>query len=142
MLRSFGICSVLLLVCGLTASAQTQTAQKGTTPPGGAAVPADAQAGTAAPTIPGANDVVATVSASKQTHNVTKGEVANFLSRYPVPAGEDREATYLGAVDTLVNTALLNQYLARQNIPVTPAKIDEEIDRLKQQLKTEGQDLA
>jgi peptidyl-prolyl cis-trans isomerase C len=46
------------------------------------------------------------------------------------------------AVDMLVNTALLNQYLARQNISVPPAKVDAEIERMNQQLKSQGQDLA
>ncbi len=42
----------------------------------------------------------------------------------------------------MLNTKLITQFLARQNITVPPEKVDEEIERLKQQLKTDGQDLA
>jgi peptidyl-prolyl cis-trans isomerase C len=81
------------------------------------------------------------VTGQNQTDKVTKGDVLNFLSRYPLPPAEDREIAYKGAVDALVNTDLLNQFLARQHIAVTPAKVEQEIDRLKAQLKSEGQDL-
>ena len=85
--------------------------------------------------------MVATVTSHNHTDKVTKGEVFNFLSRNPLPAGEDREAAYHLAVDMLANTALLNQFLARQNIPVPPGKVEEQIDRMKDQLKKEKQDL-
>ena len=42
---------------------------------------------------PGLNDVVATITVGNQTDKVTKGEVINFLSRYPLP-DENREAIY------------------------------------------------
>src|SRR5262249_29157011 len=114
--------------------------QKGAVPPGTNA--GAGQAGAAGLAGAGMNDVVATVTNHNQTDKVTKGEVLNFLSRYPLPPNEDREDAYRAAVDALINTNLLNQFLARQNVPVTAAKVDEEIDRLRQQLKAEGQDLA
>jgi parvulin-like peptidyl-prolyl isomerase len=140
MLRTVRISLASLIAWGLTAGgAQAQTVQKGVASPSASG---GAQVGAAGSATPGANEVLATVTNRDQTHNITRGEVINFLARYPLPAQEDREATYQGAVEVLSNTALLNQFLARQNIQVTPARIDEDIERMKQQLKTEGQDLA
>jgi len=92
--------------------------------------------------IPGANDVVATVAQGNVTDKVTKGEVVSFLSRYPIPANENREQVYRDAVESLINTKLLSIYLNRQKIAVPPGRIDQELARLEQSLKGEGQDLA
>jgi parvulin-like peptidyl-prolyl isomerase len=73
---------------------------------------------------------------------VTKGELFNFLSRYPIPATENREQVYRDAVDSLVNTKLLTIFLNRQKIAVPPGKVDEDLARLEDQLKQEKQDLA
>ena len=85
--------------------------------------------------------MVATVTSRNHTDKITKGEVYNFLSRNPLPAPEDREAAYQMAADMLINTALLNQFLTRMNIPVPPAKVNEQIDRITEQLKSQKQDL-
>lgn len=133
-----GLLSVL--VSGLAAggaSVRAQAPAKTAQP----AAPAAAVTGRA-PVIPGANDVVATVTQGAVSEKVTKGEVVNFLSRYPIPANENREQVYRDAVESLINTKLLNIYLNRQKIAVPPGKIDAELARLEQQLKTEGQDLA
>jgi parvulin-like peptidyl-prolyl isomerase len=95
-----------------------------------------------APAIPGAGDVLATVIEDGATEKVTKGELVNFLSRYPIPANENREQVYRDAMDSLVNTKLLTLFLNRQRIAVPPGKVDEEVARLEQNLKTDGQDLA
>src|SRR5262245_28374621 len=92
-------------------------------------------------TIPGQNDVLATITVGNKSDKVTKGEIINYLSRYPL-GDESRETIYREAVDQLVNTKLLMMFLSRQNVPTPAEKIDEEIDRLKQQLKQDGQDLA
>ena len=42
----------------------------------------------------------------------------------------------------MVNTKLLLMFLARQKVAVPPERVDEELERLKQKLKSEGQDLA
>ena len=94
------------------------------------------------PAIPGASDVVGTVVDDNAREQVTKGEVVNFLSRYPIPANENREQVYRDAVDSLINTKLLTIFLNRQKITVPPAKVDEELARLEQQLKADGRDLA
>ena len=93
------------------------------------------------PTVPGASDVLATVTSHNHTDKITKGEVYNFLGRNPLPAPEDREAAYQTAVDMLVNTAILNQFLTRMNIPIPPGEVDKQIDRIKEQLKSQKQDL-
>jgi peptidyl-prolyl cis-trans isomerase C len=132
-----GLLTVLFL--GLSAGTGPVRAQTQPAAPAGptARIPAGRT-----PVIPGANDVVATVTEDGSKDQVTKGEVINFLSRYPIPANENREQVYRDAVDSLVNTKLLTMFLNRQKIAVPPGKIDEELARLEQQLKADGRDLA
>jgi peptidyl-prolyl cis-trans isomerase C len=134
--RTFRTAILSLIATGLTtlgvAHAQAPTA------PG--AAPAGGPPG-ASPAIPGLNDVLATVTVGNQTEKVTKGDVFELLSRYPIP-DDDRETTYRQAIDNIVNTKLLLMFLARQKVTVAAEKVDEELERLKQKLKSEGQDLA
>jgi peptidyl-prolyl cis-trans isomerase C len=136
MQRTFTTSLFSLIALGLSAATSWGQAEKALAPPPGAAAPAMRQG------IPGANDVVATVSTGNQTDNITKGEVFTFLSHYPAPRPEDRDTVYRETLDAVINTKILTQYLARQNIVVAPEKVDEEIERLKAQLKADGQDLA
>lgn len=133
------LAAVVMGLSVATSPLSAQTAPTGRATPG--AQPSAGQAAARGPAIPGLNDVVATVSDGKVSDKVTKGEVINFLSRYPLPATENREQVYQDAVDSLVNTKLLTMFLNRQKIAVPPAKVDEEVARLEQQLKAEGQDL-
>jgi peptidyl-prolyl cis-trans isomerase C len=131
---------LLMLIVGLTGgigSVRAQTEQ----PAGPARSATRVQAGRA-PEIPGAGDVLATVSEDTITEKVTKGELISFLSRYPIPANENRDQVYHDAVDSLINTKLLTLFLNRQRIVIPPAKIDEEVARLEEDLKKEKQDLA
>jgi len=139
MRRTVNASLLFLVMLGLIAvAAEGQTpAEKAAAPPVGAAAP-----GVNRPAIPGANDVVAVVANGGQTDKITKGEIISFLSHYPAPRPEDRETVFNETLDALLNTKLITQFLARQNIAVPPEKVDEEIERLKQQLKTDGQDLA
>jgi len=100
---------------------------------------APAQTAPAAPKM--LQDVVATVTNHGKTDVITKGDVIAFLSHYPAPQPEDREEVYREALDSLINTKLLTQFLIRQNIKVPPEKIETQIEALKQQLKAENQDL-
>jgi parvulin-like peptidyl-prolyl isomerase len=127
--------SVLLtsIALGLTSLADAR-AQAPPAAAGGGAARAAGRAGM--------NDVVATITGNGYTDKVTKGDVLTFLSRYPIPADENRETVYREAVDSLVNTKFLTQFLARQKVPVPPEKIDQEIENFQQQLKKDGQDLA
>ncbi len=112
------------------------------------AKPAQPKAGAApaaavqAPGIPNADEVVATVTYNDATENVTKGEVLKVITRYPIPATESREQVYHDAIDTLVNTKLVTQFLNRQRIVIGPDKVDAELAKLEQNLKAEGKDLA
>ncbi len=139
MRRTVNVSLLFLFVLSSTVViARGQTpAEKAPAPPVGGGAP-----GVNRPSIPGANDVIATVTNGGQTDKITKGEVVTFLSHYPAPRPEDRETVFNETLDALINTKLITQFLARQNIAVAPEKVDEEIERLKQQLKTDGQDLA
>ncbi len=119
----------------VTANGQTD-AQKAQTPPAGGLAP-----GLTKPGIPRANDVVATVTNGNQTDKVTKGEIITFLSHYPAPRPEDRETVFNETLEALLNTKLITQFLARQNITVAPEQIDAEIEQLKNRLKQDGQAL-
>lgn len=117
-----------------------------------APVPTHAQAPTPAPAAPTApqapaaparppaavmNQVLATVNGE----NITRGELINLLSRYQIPEGNE-EQIYHDAIETLVNTHLVNQFLQRQRVAVPEAKIDEQVATLEKQLKQDGTDLA
>jgi parvulin-like peptidyl-prolyl isomerase len=138
--RSFPIVLSSLIACGFTTIAPAEVqAQPG---PGAPATTPNAPPTVArGPAIPGFHDVVANITDGNLTDKVTKGEVIIFVSRYPFPQGEAPEEVYRVAVDTLVNTKLLNLFLIRQKVPVPAEKIDEEIERLKQTLQKEGQSL-
>ena len=82
-----------------------------------APAPAPAQAKPAtAPATPAAN--VTQPLATVNSEVITRGELLNFLSRYQIPVGNEEQA-YQDAMETLVNTHLVNQYLTRQRIPVS-----------------------
>ena len=134
--RTFRTAILSLIATGLTTFGVVH-AQAPTAP---GAAPAGGPPG-AIPAIPGLNDVLATVTVGNQTEKVTKGDVIELLSRYPIP-DDDRETTYRQAIDNIVNTKLLLMFLARQKVTVAAEKVDEELERLKQKLKSEGQDLA
>jgi peptidyl-prolyl cis-trans isomerase C len=123
------------LLCVPGALAQTP-APAGAT--GGAAPLTPAAPGPA--TIPGWNDTVATITVGNQSEKIIKGDVISFLSNYPIP-DDDRETIYRTAVEHVANTKLLMLYLARQKVPVTPERVNEEIEQLKTRLKAGGQDL-
>ncbi len=126
----------------------TDAARAQSTPAKAKPAPAQPKAGAApaaavqAPGIPNADEVVATVTYNDATENVTKGEVLKVITRYPIPATESREQVYHDAIDTLVNTKLVTQFLNRQRIVIGPDKVDAELAKLEQNLKAEGKDLA
>src|SRR6476619_4145476 len=98
-----GLSLVMVLVSGLSVGNASVHAQAQAQP----ARPAGPGAATGrVAAIPGANEVVATVAQGNVTDKVTKGEVVSFLSRYPIPANENREQVYRDAVESLINTTL------------------------------------
>jgi len=72
---------------------------------------------------------------------ITRGQVLDLISRYPIPAGNE-EQVYKDAVDTLANMRLITQFLNRQRFAVSPEKVDEQVAALEKQLKQDGSDLA
>ena len=109
------------LFCVSGAVAQAPAAGAGGSAPLRAAAPGPA-------TVPGWNDVGATITSGNQAEKVTKGEVISFLSNYQVP-DDDRDTVYRTAVEHVANTKLLLMYLARQKVPVTPERVDEAIEQ-------------
>jgi peptidyl-prolyl cis-trans isomerase C len=74
---------------------------------------------------PGLDQVVATVNGEK----VTKGDLINLLSRYQLPP-DSEEQIYHDAVESIINTRLIGQYLTRLKINVSEARIDAEVATL------------
>jgi peptidyl-prolyl cis-trans isomerase C len=134
----FLVATGLPIVSGARAQAPTAPADSAKA---AGANPAGASAAARGPAIPGLNDVVATVTVGNQTDKVTKGELIAFLNRYPL-SDESHESIYRQGIDHVANTKLLMLFLARQKLTVSAEKVDEEIERLKQRLKNDGQDLA
>ncbi len=130
-----GLWSLAVMGMATAGRGQEPTAPK-------AAAPGGNPTTVGAPAIPGATEVLATVTSHGMTDKVTKGDVIGLLNRYnTIPAPEDREIAYNRAIELLVNTHLLNHFLIAQRVDVPEAKIDEQIERVKQQLKQQGQDL-
>jgi peptidyl-prolyl cis-trans isomerase C len=135
MFRIVGTGLLTLVALGMASSGhgQQQASQKGTagqgaTPPAAGAV-----------TVPGANDVLATVTSHNQTGKITRGDVVGLLNRFNAVPVDERELAYNRAIEYLVNVHLLNQYLAFQRVEVPQARIDEQIERVKEQIKRENQ---
>lgn len=136
----FASLAVVAAVVGWNIAAGMAAAQNAPAQPK-AGLPPQGQAG-APPAIANPAEVVATVDYNGATEKITKGEVYNVITRYPIPPTEDRDLVYRDAVDTLVNTKLVTQFLNRQRITIKPEQIQEEIGKLEQGLKAEGKDLA
>jgi peptidyl-prolyl cis-trans isomerase C len=109
------------------AFAQAPPATKGATPPAGKAE--------AAP------DDLKQPLATVNGEAITKGELINFFNRYPLPPGEP-EQVYHDAMESLVNTHLIFQFLDRKKVPVDEKKIDDMIANMDKKLKEGGSSLA
>ncbi len=125
-----GLVSMLVMgvLPSLGARAQAPPAKaKAVAPAANAGVP---------PAHPNLDQVVATINGDR----ITRGDLINFLSRYPIPP-VDREQVYRDAVETLINTRLIGQFLARQKIPVPAAKVEAAVAQLERDLKSDGREL-
>lgn len=134
--------SALAVAACLPAVARVSSAQ--VTPPGATArPPATAKAAATAraplPVRP-PDSVLKQPMATVNGEVITRAELLQFLNRYQIPAGNERDA-YRDAMDTLVNTHLINQFLTHLGIPVSREKLSREIATLKTQLKQDGTDL-
>ncbi len=113
----------------IAAHAQAPPAKAKAAPPAAnAAVP---------PAPPNFDQIIATINGDR----ITRGDLINFLSRYPIPPG-DREQVYRDAVETLINTRLIGQFLSRMKIPLPPGKVEAAIEQLgSKRPQTDGRDL-
>jgi peptidyl-prolyl cis-trans isomerase C len=123
-----------LVALGVAAAASTQAQQ---TSPKASAPAAAKGAAPARPPIPGLDQPVATANGEV----ITKGDLVNFLNKYQLPPVPP-EQIYRDAVETLINTRLVGQYLGRLGTPVDETKINQEIAQLEKQLKADGTSLA
>jgi parvulin-like peptidyl-prolyl isomerase len=125
------------VVAGMVAIPGLVSAQAPATKGAAAAAPKAAAAEPAPPARPANFDeVLATVNGDK----ITRGDLVKFLSRYPVPP-VDHQMIYRDAIDTLINTRLIGQFLARQQIAVTPEKLNEALAQFERGIKASGRDL-
>ena len=105
-------------------------------PPAKAKAAPPAASAAVPPAPPNLDQVVATINGDR----ITRGDLINFLSRYPIPP-VDREQVYRDAVETLINTRLIGQFLGRMKIPLPPGKVEAAIAQLGRDLKSDGRDL-
>ena len=130
-----GLAGLAMAMAGASATAMAQApATKGA--PEAAAAP---NQGFAA--MPGAKDVLGTVTSRGQTNNITKADLVSFLSRYPVPPADERELAYNQAMEMIAGAHLFQHYLMSQRIQVPDSKVDAEVENARAQLKKQGQDL-
>ena len=79
---------------------------------------------------PRLDEVLATANGDK----ITRGEVLNYLGHLRIEPGQEKQL-YKYAVDALVNTKLLNQFLAAQKITVAPKDVDAQFAEVLKELK-------
>lgn len=99
------------------------------------AAPATAPAPGARPT--GAEPVLATVN----NEPIKQSELIRLLSQFSVPPGSEQRA-YASAMDLLVNTKLLAQFLRDQKIAIPPKEIDDYVARYDQSARANNTSLT
>ena len=67
---------------------------------------------------------------------ITRGEILDFLSRYPVAPGSEKEL-YQQVIDYIANNKLLTQFLPRMKVPVTDKDLDDAIASDERKMKAE-----
>ncbi len=97
--------------------------------------PAAAQAKTAASpaAAAGTNQVVVTVNDEK----VMLPELIKLLGQFQIPPGSEQRA-YDGAVDLLINTKILEQFLRKASVPVTAKEIEDVVAQYRKNLQDQG----
>ena len=76
-----------------------------------------------------ANEALATVNGEP----ITRGEVIEWLSQFPIQAGEEQEA-YEGAVTELSNAKLIGQFLKKMRVPIKKEELDADLARWEQNI--------
>jgi peptidyl-prolyl cis-trans isomerase C len=87
--------------------------------------------------IENAKEVLATVNGEP----ITRGEIIQYLSHFPVPIGKEQEGYDL-AMEEWVNLKLMNQFLRAQKVAVVPKELDLRIAEIEESLKKNRQTLA
>jgi parvulin-like peptidyl-prolyl isomerase len=128
--------TIITRLLALAAWTATTAAYAQEPPAPKAAAPATAPA-TARPPAAILNQSQATVNGEV----ITRGDLINLLIRYQLPVGSEQQI-YHDAMETLVNTRLVNQFLARQKITVSDQKVADQVAILEKQLKQDGSDMA
>jgi peptidyl-prolyl cis-trans isomerase C len=137
---------VALMAVAVATVAEAQAPAKKAAP---AAAPAPAPAGkndpaakkAAAPTpIASPAEVLGTVNGEK----ITRGELIEWLSNYQsmIDPSLSEQQVYDTAMDRLVNTKLITQFLARQKVPVSEQEISDTVTAIDKDLKSKNEDLA
>ena len=126
----FGVLALTALVISSLGAvlAQAPPATKGTVPPDPAKEKAEAAE---------LKQVVGTVNSD----SITRGELVSFLRRRPLP-NDDPEQIYKDAMESLVNTHLVFQFLDRKQVKIDQKKIDDMIANIDKRLKEGGGSLA
>jgi len=134
MLDTFRFSLAVVGISVLAMAAPAQTTKPGTPPAGGAAA-----AKAAPPRSPVAtpDPVLGTVN----NEPIHQSEVTNLLDQFMIPPGSEDRA-YTSAMDLLVNTKLLAQFLREQKITVGGPEVDEVVAQYEANFKQQGTDLA
>ncbi len=125
--RRFGLTLATIGTLALSADAQTP-------PPAAPAAPA---ATAAVPSAATAKQALATVNGEP----ILRGEVESLLNQFAIPVGSESKA-YTSAMDLLVNTKVLAQFLRAQRLEVKPADIDAVVAEYESSAKAQGSSLA
>lgn len=101
-----------------------------------AAVPATARKAQAqaAPAQPADEVVVATFDGGQ----ITRSEVLAYLGQYVI-LPERQQEVYEAAINAMINGRLLDRHIEQEGVTVAPAEIDAEVEKLRAQLKEQGQ---
>jgi len=99
--------------------------------------PGGAGAASATPATPPNPAIFKQVLATVNGEPITRGELINFLSRVPLPPGEEKD-TYRAGIDYLANFKLLSQFLTKQRVPVSDKELDAKIAEIERKMKAEG----
>jgi peptidyl-prolyl cis-trans isomerase C len=83
------------------------------------------------------NEPVATINGEA----VTKGELVELLARFEIPPGSEQRA-YDAAIDVLVNTKLLQQFMRKRREPVPVAEVDKAMQAMSKQFEQQGSSLT
>lgn len=125
-----GLAAVLVAALATAADAQQTKPATGATPP----VTTQPKAKKADD--PRLNDAVGTVNGEP----ITKRDLVNLLGEFQIPPSGEQRA-YDAAIDLLVNTKLLEQFLKRANVSTPAQEIQNVVNQYRKELQDQGTSL-